>query len=435
MTRRILTLLIAAGALLAVSTTALAFWTPGGSGRGAAGTGTLAPPVVSVPAKSGRAVAVSWDAQATLSGAAIPEAIYRVQRKGPADAAYATLTSGGCAAPVAYPASACTDTVPADGAYAYRVVAVYRSWTATSAVRAVDVVPAPAAPELAAATAKSPAAGEAAGDVELTWNAVAGATGYAVYRAATSQAGAADPRYTRLDAGGVTATGYTDAGLPAEGGTWHYAVKALGPGGDSAFSNERATTVIARPPAPRNLTATAAAGGDITLAWDAVNGAEGYRVYRRTAKGAYGDGSPTSDTGFRDPGAGLADGERHVYMVRSIAGLESLDSAETEARSDSRAPAYGAAAVALSGDGGWINAASAADAAVWVDLSGPGEPGDVVGVTVRDGAGAAVTRSASVTPGAGSVTVSGIDVSPRPARTSDTPSPATENPDASNRVR
>ena len=119
-----------------------------------------------------------------------------------------------------------------------------------------------------------------------------------------------------------------------------------------------------------------------------------------------------SATEFRDPGSGLTDGERYVYMVRAVAGLESLDSAEAEARSDSRAPAYGASAVALSGDGGWINAANATDASVQVDLSGPGEAGDVVEVTVRDAAGAEVTRRAPVVAGIGSVTVGGIDASP-----------------------
>ena len=145
MTRGALTLLLTAGALLAVSASALAYWVADGSGRGAAGTGTLAAPAVSVPATSGRSVAVHWDAQATLDGAAIPEATYRVQRKGPGEPGYTTVTSGGCAAPVGYPASECADSVPADGAYAYRVVAVYRSWTAISAARSVDVVPAPAA--------------------------------------------------------------------------------------------------------------------------------------------------------------------------------------------------------------------------------------------------------------------------------------------------
>ena len=83
MTRRALTVLLATGALLAFSGSALAYWTAGGSGRGVAGTGTLAAPSVSVPATSGRSVTVHWGAQATLNGATIPEASYQVQRKGP----------------------------------------------------------------------------------------------------------------------------------------------------------------------------------------------------------------------------------------------------------------------------------------------------------------------------------------------------------------
>jgi len=60
MTRRALTVLLATGALFAFSGSALAYWTAGGSGRGVAGTGTLAAPTVSVPATSGRSVTVHW---------------------------------------------------------------------------------------------------------------------------------------------------------------------------------------------------------------------------------------------------------------------------------------------------------------------------------------------------------------------------------------
>jgi len=77
------------------------------------------------------------------------------------------------------------------------------------------------------------AASEGSHSVSLTWNAVDGATGYAVYRSPLSGGG-----YVKVSGSSLTATSFTDTGLQ-NGRTYYYVVRALdGVGNESASSNE-----------------------------------------------------------------------------------------------------------------------------------------------------------------------------------------------------
>jgi hypothetical protein len=113
-----------------------ASWRSSGSGHGQATTSTLAAPTgVTAPAVAYPDVAVSWTASA---GTPAPTGYY-VTRTG-------TTTVAACASSAAalIAGTSCTDAaVPVGGPYSYQVVAVYRSWTATSAASAnVTVAPA-----------------------------------------------------------------------------------------------------------------------------------------------------------------------------------------------------------------------------------------------------------------------------------------------------
>jgi fibronectin type 3 domain-containing protein len=91
----------------------------------------------------------------------------------------------------------------------------------------VDLTP-PAAPTGLVASASS-------GAVALSWNAVAGATGYAVYRSPVTGGGYAN-------VGSSSGTSFTDGGLP-NGTRVYYVVKALdAAGNESEASNEVAVT-------------------------------------------------------------------------------------------------------------------------------------------------------------------------------------------------
>jgi fibronectin type 3 domain-containing protein len=118
------------------------------------------------------------------------------------------------------------------------------------------------------------------GLVTLNWNAVAGATNYKVYQSTGGT-------YALISAG-ETGTNYTVVGL-TNGKTYYFVVKASCAGVDSEDSNEVSAIPMApQPPkAPTGLTASAG-NGRVTLNWNAVAGATGYKVYRaETAGGPY----------------------------------------------------------------------------------------------------------------------------------------------------
>ncbi|WP_328587631.1 PA14 domain-containing protein [Serinibacter arcticus] len=171
--------------------------------------------------------------------------------------------------------------------YHYAVVAVNEGGSSSASAEASVVVPAapvaPAAPANLTATV-------AASSATLAWTASQGATGYAVYRSATSPV-ATDG--APLNAAPLTTAGYTDSTVAA-GQTYHYAVVALGEGTlRSPASNEASVTVPQAPVAPAAPVVTGAVDGDdVDLTWPAVAGATSYDVYRSTSATVVTTGTP-----------------------------------------------------------------------------------------------------------------------------------------------
>ncbi len=135
-------------------------------------------------------------------------------------------------------------------------------------------------PQLDTPVVTSATAGERS--ITLQWNAVTGATGYKVYydEDASNPPFSPDSLATQgpsgLNVGNVTA--YTLNGLPA-GQIYYVAVKAYDTFSESEYSNQMtATPYTLIPNAPVLVAAT---GGDrtVTLLWNTVAGADGYRVY------------------------------------------------------------------------------------------------------------------------------------------------------------
>ncbi len=104
---------------------ASAYWSSTGTGAAAGQTGTLAAPVVSVPANAVTDVSVNWTAG---TGGVTPDGYYVTRQLGP-------TTAPACASsPTALiTVTSCSDRGVADGSYTYVVTAVFRSWTAPSA--------------------------------------------------------------------------------------------------------------------------------------------------------------------------------------------------------------------------------------------------------------------------------------------------------------
>ena len=156
MTRRAITIVCGAFALVALGTAAMAFWSAGGGGTAAASSGTLnAPTNVFASSPGGAQVAVSWEAATLGNGQSVNG--YYVTRITNSDG----TTSAACGTSATSPTSSlsCDDLAVGDGAYHYTVTALQGSWSAQSAASptvtvASDTTPpsAPSAPALAAAS-------------------------------------------------------------------------------------------------------------------------------------------------------------------------------------------------------------------------------------------------------------------------------------------
>jgi len=120
---------------------AWAFFTAGGTAQATTQVGTVAPPTgvtATQTAPDTGTVNVQWVRPTAPGG--LPLSGYYVERLVGPTASPACGSSPG--ALLASAVSDCNDTDVATGSYAYRVTAVYRTWTAASAPATVDVNPA-----------------------------------------------------------------------------------------------------------------------------------------------------------------------------------------------------------------------------------------------------------------------------------------------------
>jgi hypothetical protein len=146
--------------------------------------------------------------------------------------------------------------------------------------------------------------------INLSWQDVAGETGFKVERSPDGSTG-----WTQI---GTTSTGvltYQDVGLSA-GTTYYYRVRGTNSGGDGAYSAvASATTVVA---APAGLGGSAVSTSQINLNWQDVTGEAGFKV-ERSANGTTGwTQIGTTSTGvltYQD--SGLTAGTTYYYRVRA----------------------------------------------------------------------------------------------------------------------
>ncbi len=185
---------------------------------------------------------------------------------------------------------------------AYLSVGGKYCFSAWSAIVSAKPVPAPPGNVKATAVSSSSA--------KITWNTVAGAKNYEVWRA-TSPTGT----YTRV--GMTAATSFTNTGLTVNT-TYYYKVRAyLSVGGKYCFSAWSAI-VSAKPiPAPPgNVKATAVSSSSAKITWNMVAGAKNYEVWRATSPtGSYTRVGMTAATSFTN--TGLTTNTTYYYKVRA----------------------------------------------------------------------------------------------------------------------
>ncbi len=101
--------------------------------------------------------------------------------------------------------------------------------------------------------------------INLSWNAVSGATSYTL----------AHPGGPTIYSG--ASTSFSETGLTC-GTSYSYTVYASNAGGNSSNASASATTVVCAPSAPTGLTATTLSTSQISVSWNAVSGATSYTV-------------------------------------------------------------------------------------------------------------------------------------------------------------
>jgi uncharacterized protein (DUF1800 family)/fibronectin type 3 domain-containing protein len=182
------------------------------------------------------------------------------------DSTFALIASG-------VPALSFLDAGLTNGTRYYYRVRAFAAGGASDMSSKVQVTPVEAPPADAPGNV---AAAPGNARIVLTWNAVAGAASYRVFRTTTGL-------FERVPIATVTTTTFTNTGL-TNGTAYSYRIAARNTGGDGPFSNVVTATPTAPPPAPSPVSA---AGGDreITVKWAPAPGATTYNVYRGAAAG------------------------------------------------------------------------------------------------------------------------------------------------------
>ena len=143
--------------------------------------------------------------------------------------------------------------------------------------------------------------------LKLTWGAVSGAS-YRVYRR-----GVGSTTWTYL--GATNGTAFTDS-KATSGQYWRYTVRAVSSGYYSGFDTNGVYTM--RLANPYSVKATQKVGY-VSVSWAKMNGATGYRVYKRGAGATYWTYLGTSTTtSFID--STVVNGQYYRYAVRATRG-------------------------------------------------------------------------------------------------------------------
>ncbi len=157
---------------------------------------------------------------------------------------------------------------PVAGTYTVRV----RRWGSMTASQYFSLIVTTEPYPLGTPTGVAASDGTYAFYVRVTWNAVAGATSYKVYRNTVNSSSSASLLTT------TASTEYNDS-LATQGTVYYYFVKAISTLSDSSFSS--GNSGFLEPSSPTGLVAGDGEFVDqVALAWNAMAGASSYNVYR-----------------------------------------------------------------------------------------------------------------------------------------------------------
>ncbi|MCK4705404.1 MAG: hypothetical protein KAT90_07995, partial [Gammaproteobacteria bacterium] len=231
-----------------------------------------------------------------------------------------------------------TDTTVANGTTYYYVVSGAN--TAGEGLSSLETSASPQVPAPGTPTSLGTIASDA--NVDLSWNATTGATGYNIYRSTTSGTYST----VLVNTAGTT---YSDTTV-SNGITYYYVITAVNPGGESPNSSEvSASPQVPAPVAPIGLGAIAS-DANVDLAWSATTGATAYNIYRSTTSGSYGAVLvSTASIAYSD--TTVSNGSTYYYVVTATnPGGESPVSSEIVASPQVPVPATPTGLGAIAGD-------------------------------------------------------------------------------------
>lgn len=208
--------------------------------------------------------------------------------------------------------------------YYYAVASVNAGGTSakSASTSATTGVSAPAVPSGVTARAASSTS------ITVSWTAVSGATSYIIYGGTSSS--------SLAQIGTATGATYTHTGLTAAT-TYYYSVASVNAGGTSDKSTTAsAATGTDAPLTPTGLTATAASATSMTVKFNAVNGATGYKLYWSSNNTTFTQLSSLTTTTYTH--TGLTANTTYYYKVSALNGsAESAQSASVSAKTSAAA--------------------------------------------------------------------------------------------------
>jgi hypothetical protein len=192
----------------------------------------------------------------------------------------------------------------------------------------------------------------------------------------------------------------------------------LGLSGTSWLYRDYSFHIDEAPEAPTAPAAVQKPAGRLDLSWTAsttVTNLAGYDLYRSSG-GAYTKLNPAPLTGTTYADTATVDGTAYTYKLTAVSSgapiLTSLDSSTVTATADATAPGA-PTTVALTNGGGngsaYVNAGNAAGLSISISLPAGSLTTDSVKLTVSNGGNSVITTRAG-TAGAGTITVTGLNV-------------------------
>ncbi|WP_162551314.1 S-layer homology domain-containing protein [Paenibacillus tepidiphilus] len=149
-------------------------------------------------------------------------------------------------------------------------------------------------------------------EVSLTWNPVAGSTGYKIYQSATSATYGDEIAVVSSAVYSHTVTGLTN------GAEYYFAVKAVNGAGDSLFSNQLNAMPQMRAPDAPAIQSAVPANGEVTLSWTGAETAAGYTVYQSLTPDQ--EGAPAASVSadvYSIAVTGLTNGTTYYFTVKA----------------------------------------------------------------------------------------------------------------------